>query len=79
MNRSHQGARSRREWLRDAARTLALTGIGAAAVVLASHRRPCHNLLPDAARRLCAGCLALADCGRPAALLAKGTRPGGTP
>ena len=78
MNRNLQGARSRREWLRDAARTLALTGIGAAAVVLASRRRPCRNLPPDAARRLCADCVALTECGRPAALLAKGTRPGGT-
>ena len=79
MNRNLHDARSRREWLRGAARTLALTGIGAAAVVLASHRRPCRNLPPEAARRLCAGCVALADCGRPAALFAKGTLPGGAP
>ncbi|MGD0539227.1 MAG: hypothetical protein ABSC03_16465 [Verrucomicrobiota bacterium] len=79
MNRDLHDARSRRDWLRDAARALALTGIGVAAVVLASNRRPCRNLSSDAARRLCAGCAVLADCRRPAALLVKGTLPGGAP
>ena len=79
MSRDLHDARSRRDWLRDAARTLALTGVGAAGVVLASNRRPCRNLSAEAARRWCAGCAVLPDCRRPAALLVKGTLPGGAP
>ncbi len=70
---------NRRDWLRGAARTLAVTGIGAAAATLAWNRRLCRAAGAAVDPRLCAGCAGLRHCPLPSALTARTLFPGGVP
>ena len=71
MNEGHDGAHTRREFLRGVIRLAALAGLGALSGAALRRKAPARPGDACVNRGICAGCVAFERCGLPQALSSK--------